>query len=328
MIKHGGESEIEFTRRVAERKLLVKWGSISGAVVFAIILFFSTVFTIQEGTVGVKSTFGEYSEVELTAGIQFKLPIIQAVQIKDIKMQTVNYTGAHRVEDLDVHDGVSQRSRISILDNKNLPLGFELSIQFTPKAEEMSYILATYGHNYFDKKINPIIRDTVRDVASGYLAETVSQKRTEIGNKLKDELTLAFKELPFILNEAALRDIKLPDVIKAKVIAVQEAKQEEQRLDMVEKQAIVTKKIDIINAEKAAAVKVLDAAAIAESVELIAQGRAKAILIQSAAKAKGNKLVSASLSDKLIRQNWVQQWKGQVPTHILGSEANLLLGVK
>ncbi len=295
----------------------IKFFGSAVAVILVLGFLWSSFYMVKDGTAGVVSTFGKFDDEESLPGLHFKIPVVQSVDIKDIKMQTVNYRGGQQLEDSDPKDGVTQRPRVTILDSKNLPIGIDISVQYTPDASRMSDILRDYGHNYFDKKINPIIRDVVRDVASGYDAEDVSKSRGQIGAAMKSKLVETFAGLPFALNEVALRDLVLPDIIREKVVAVQEAKQEEQRLAMVEKQAEVNKKIAIINAEKQAAERVIQA-----------KGEAEAILEKATAQARANKMVSASLSPILVQQNWVEQWNGVQPQYMLGSDANMLMSIK
>jgi len=275
---------------------------------FVLVTGLSSFYTVDDGTVGVVSTFGEYNDNESLPGLHWKVPFVQTVMHKDVKMQTVNYkTGA--IDD-DASDGVISRGRVQILDSKNLSIGLELSVQFRPKAEEMSEILRNYGHNYFAKKINPIIRDEVRDVASGYDAETVAIKRQEIGNALETRLKERFEKLPFTLTKVALRNIILPPVVTQKITQVQEAKQEEQRLAMVEKQAEVNKKIAVIDAQKKAEVMIEEARGKAESIKAVADAQSKA-----------NKKVAASLTPLLVQQNQIERWDGVVPKYMLGGDS-------
>ena len=86
---------------------------------------------------------------------------------------------------------------------------------------------------------------------------------------------------------------------------------------MVEKQAEVNKKIAIINAEKQAAERIIQA-----------KGEAEAILTKARAQAEANKEVAASLSDILVRQNYVDRWDGKLPQYMLGSDTNMLMQIK
>ena len=230
-------------------------------------------------------------------------------------MQTVNYKGGVS-NDLDSTDGVMEMASISILDSKNLPIGLELTLQYSPDGDEMSSILRTLGKNYFAKQINPKLRDVVRDVASKYEAESIATKREEIGNQIQIALQKEFDTMPFTLHNVALRNIQLPPTVALKVKQVQEAKQEEQRLAMVEKQALVDKRIEIIKAEKVAEVNVTKAS-----------GEARAIKVKADAQAKANIKVARSLTPLLVQQNKVQKWDGVVPKYQLGSNTGMLMNV-
>ncbi len=271
-------------------------------------------YTIDDGTVGVVSRFGEYDDKASTAGLNWKTPFIEDVTTMDVKMQTVNYKAG--MQDENPNDGVQYMPSIRILDSKNLPIGLELTVQYTPDALAMPSTLRTLGYNYFDKQINPAIRDVVRDVASAYEAETIATKREEIGNKIEAELQSSFKDMPYILNNVALRNIALPATVAEKVKQVQEAKQEEQRLAMVEKQALVNKRIAVIDAQKSAEVKIEKARGVAQSIR-----------VKSIEQAQANKRVSASLTSLLVEQNRIQQWNGAYPTTMMGQDTGVLFNL-
>ena len=296
---------------------------------FMAVTFMLGVYTIQEGTVGVVDTFGEYDTEAVYAGLHVKIPFVQGVTVMDTKLQTINYVGFNRIPDEDVGDGVTQRKRISILDSKNLPIGIDVTVQFRPDPSRMSEILSIYGKNYLDKKVNSLNRSSIRDSASGYSAETIAVNRTEMGIAMQTNLTNSYAKIPmFILEKVALRDIILPDVINSKVIAVQEAKQEEQRLTQVEKQAEVNKRIAEINANKTAEVARITASGQANANIEIATGKATAIKLVSTERAAANDRINKTLTPMLVQQNWVQQWNGIQPTHQLASDANMFLNIK
>lgn len=286
------------------------------AAIMGLSAVFGSFYTVDDGEVAVVDTFGKYDDDESKPGLHWKMPFIQGVTFQDVRMQTVNYkynpNGYGQTD-----SGVFVQPRISILDSKNLPIGIDITMQFTPDATQMSDILRTYGANYLEKKLNPIVRDVVRDVASGYEAENIARKRGEIGEQMKVKLSEEFAKLPFELNEVAIRAIDLPPSVAEKVRQVQEAKQEEQRLAMVEKQAIVNKKIAVIDAEKKA-----------EVARTEAQGKADAILAVAIAQAKANKKVAASLTSLLVQQNQIEKWSGTVPQTVLGDSSNVLMSIK
>lgn len=60
------------------------------ALVLAIVVFASTVFTVNEWERGLKFQFGEFSGEEIQPGINFKLPIVNTISKYDIRIQTMD----------------------------------------------------------------------------------------------------------------------------------------------------------------------------------------------------------------------------------------------
>ncbi|MGK0374748.1 MAG: membrane protease subunit HflC [Arenicella sp.] len=60
------------------------------ALVTAVIVFSSTVFTVNEWERGLKFQFGEFSGEEIQPGINFKIPIANTIETYDIRIQTMD----------------------------------------------------------------------------------------------------------------------------------------------------------------------------------------------------------------------------------------------
>lgn len=308
----------------------LKFGIISVLIIglLGIYLVGASFYTIESGTVGVLSTFGEYSEEEAQPGLHWKIPVVQTVRVFDIKMQTVNYFGRQDAPD---EHGVINKPQITVLDDKNLQIGTDLTVQYTPIPDRASEILAVYGRNYFDKKLNAIIRNIVRDVAGKYQAETIASERERLGEEIAMRLNLAFAELPFKLNEVALRNLVLPRIVTEKIEQVQQAKQEEQRLAMVERQAQQEQLIKTTQANTRLIEVTTQAKAEAEKRKIEADARAYAILKEAEAIAEANKQIAKSITNVLVQYNTVEKWNGVMPQTVAtggGKVApNILLGV-
>lgn len=270
-------------------------------------------YTIDSGKVGVIQTFGRYQESVSTPGLHWKRPFIDTVLEKDVKLQTATYAGQEDGED---GDGIIAKPHLDVLDAKNVSYDIELSVMFTPVAEKMPEILSTYGENYFDKKINPIVRDVVRDVGGKYNVESIADHRDAINSEIRSRLVEEFKPLPFIFGDAALRKLQLPQNIMQKIVAVQEAKQEEERLKIINRQAEQNKQITITNAQ-----------AEKEKIIIAAQADAESTLTRAKAQAEANERISASLTPLLVKQNQVEKWSGQVPTVQSGEGTGLLFNM-
>ena len=283
----------------------------------------SATYTVETGTVGILSTFGKYQEEPVLPGLHVKIPLIQQVHILDVKLQSANYIGR---KDLPDKKGVINKPYISVLDNKNLPIGIDLTVMYTPNANEASTILGKFGVNYFDKLINPNVRDVVRDVIGKYPAEQIASDRTVISGELKARLDKKFEKMPFVLNEISLRNIQLPKIVLKKVEEVQIAKQEEQKLAMVENQARKKQKIQTIQANTRLIEITTRAKADAQKQKIEADAKAYKLKIEAQAIAEANTVIAKSITKELISYKSIEKWSGMYPKLLMqGSDTNTIL---
>lgn len=290
---------------------------------FILLIFGNATYTVETGTVGILSTFGKYKEESVTPGLHIKIPLIQSIHILDIKMQSANYIGR---QDLPDKRGVINKPNIAVLDNKNLPIGIDLTVMYTPDANLASTILGKYGINYFDKLINPNIRDVVRDVIGKYPAEQIASDRTTISAELKTLIGIKFEKMPFSLNEVSLRNIQLPSIVLKKVEEVQIAKQEEQKLAMVENQAKKKQKIQTIQANTRLIEITTKAKADAEKQKIEADAKAYKLKVEADAIAKANTLIAKSITKELISYKAIEKWNGNYPKLLMqGSDSSTIL---
>lgn len=277
-------------------------------------------YTVESGYVGVISLFGRYSDEVKEPGLHFQFPFIQNVQLVDTKMQTANYQGDH---DLPDHEGLINKPKIVVLDSKNLNIGVEITVQFSPDGARATEILKRYGHNYFEKLINPNIRDIVRDVAGQYQAEDIAVKRSLIGDEIQHQLRKKLENVPFILEDVQIRGIELPVIVRNKIEEVQLAKQEEQRLAMIEKQAKKNQEIKTIEADTKLIEVTVQAKADAEKKKIEADAKAYQIEREASATALANQEIAKSVTPSLIRYEAVKKWNGQYPKMMVGEKSNL-----
>lgn len=263
-------------------------------------------YIIPSGSVAVEDAFGKYKDSAETAGLNWKMPFVEDYTRLDTKIQTVNYHGKSDVED---SDGIINTAALDVPDSKNVPFDIELTITFYADGNKAPYILTTYGANYFEKVINPRVRDVVRDVGGQYSVESIANHRDEINTQINKRLAEEFKELPFIFDRSNLRAIVLPGKIQEAILGVQAAKQEEQRLIIVTQQ----------EQQKKAAIETQAQAAAAKAT-IEADGNAKAILMTATAQAKANNLLAQSITPLLVQREKIAKWNGTVPTMVGGDE--------
>ena len=246
---------------------------------------------IQEGERGILSTNGKYQEQALLPGLHFIVPVIQKVYTVDTKVRIINY--ASRIETNSHSSGIISKPAITVLDKRGLPVSIELTVQYRLNAQFAAQTISNWGFSWEDKIINPVVRDVVRNVVGKYDAESIPVMRNTIATAIEEGIRNNIKSLknsPVILQSIQLRDIILPEKVKAQIERVQLAKQQVQQAEQ-----------EVQRAKQEALKRAAEARGIAEKARIEAQGKADAVTIEANAKAKANVLIAKSLTTKLLQ---------------------------
>ena len=149
------------------------------------------------------------------------------------------------------------------------------------------------------------VTEAFRIVTNSYTADQLISSREAFDSKVKAVLRKQLEPEGFILDQFTT-NLEYPasfkNAINAKNNAVQKALMAENRVKQAEAEA----KIKVATAE----------------------GDAQSTLTRARAEAEANKLKQATLTPLLIQQQWIEAWKGDVPTTVLGSGTNVMYGLK
>jgi regulator of protease activity HflC (stomatin/prohibitin superfamily) len=149
------------------------------------------------------------------------------------------------------------------------------------------------------------VTEAFRIVTNSYTADQLISSREAFDTKVKAVLRKQLQPEGFELDQFTT-NLEYPksfkDAINAKNNAVQKALMAENRVKQAEAEA----KIKVATA----------------------QGDAESTLTRARAEAEANKLKQATLTPLLIQQQWIEAWKGDVPTTVLGSGTNVMYGLK
>lgn len=264
-------------------------------VIVAIVLLFiiaKPFVIINSGEVGIKVTTGEYDKIPLQPGFHFFIPIIQSVIIVDTKVRTINFS---RTEDMGVvgkNQGIFRNDAISVMDSRGLAVSIELTVQYMLNPQTAPQTISLYGLSWEQKIINPVVRDIVRSVVGNYPAEDLPTKRNDIANLISSNIQNEISKLentPVMLSSVQLREIVLPENIRTQIEKVQIARQEAER-----------KRYEVEQARQEAEKSVTLAKGEADVNRTKAQGAADAITIEAKAQSNANKIISDSLSNRLL----------------------------
>jgi regulator of protease activity HflC (stomatin/prohibitin superfamily) len=262
-------------------------------------IFAKPFVVINQGEVGILSTTGKFDPEPLGAGMHFYIPILQKVYVVDTKMHIINYKNIAEVGSMeDTRGGIKLYPAIGVLDARGLPVTIELTVGYRLNPKTASQTIATYGFNWEDKIINPLVRDVVRNIIGRFPAEELPIKRNQIATLINSKMQEKLAKLqynPVILESVQLRQIILPEKIKDQILAVQVAKQQAQRVQY-----------EVLRAKQEAQKRAALAKGVAEAKKIQAQGEADAITIQANAEAKANKLISESLTPELLKLKQIE----------------------
>jgi regulator of protease activity HflC (stomatin/prohibitin superfamily) len=149
------------------------------------------------------------------------------------------------------------------------------------------------------------VTEAFRIVTNSYTADQLISSRESFDNKVKATLRKQLEPEGFVLDQFTT-NLEYPasfkNAINAKNNAVQKALMAENRVKQAEAEA----KIKVATAE----------------------GDAQATLTRAKAEAEANALKQRTLTPLLIQQQWIEKWKGNVPTTQLGSNTSVMYGLK
>jgi len=129
------------------------------------------------------------------------------------------------------YDVREQRSEetMDVLDKNGLTLAVDIFVRYNPIRERIGYIHEEIGPNYVGVVVVPEVRSAVRRIMGKYVAEEIySTKRAEVEDEIKTETSAVLNKKNIFMQELLIRSIKLPDQLK---IAIEtKLKQEQEAL--------------------------------------------------------------------------------------------------
>ncbi len=164
--------------------------------------------------------------------------------------------------------------KMQVLSSNGLEIRLDASAWYQPVREDVAKLHQEKGENYLERIIMPAIRSAARSVVGRYTPEQLySSKRDAIQDEIYEETKKFLDEQYIQLNEVLVRDVTLPptikDAIERKLGQEQESLEYEFRLEKAEKEA--------------------------ERQRIEAEGKSLA-----------NSILSASLTDKVLKEKGIQ----------------------
>jgi regulator of protease activity HflC (stomatin/prohibitin superfamily) len=181
-------------------------------------------------------------------------------------------------------------------------------LNYSVKREKVPYIFSKYRVELDDIEggfLKTAVYDAFRVVANSYTADELISNRELFELKVRSVLVKQLEPEGFILSQFT-SNLVYPETFKKAIEAKNNAVQ-----------AALTAENKVKQAEAEAKIKVATA-----------EGNAQAMLTRAKAEAEANRLRQQTLTPMLIQQQWIEKWKGNVPSTVLGSGTNLMYGIK
>ncbi|HEY5969895.1 MAG TPA: prohibitin family protein [Chitinophagaceae bacterium] len=214
---------------------------ISGIVIMVIGVLMGSIVQIDAGQVGVKKLFGKVQNDVLQSGLHMINPLVEVTRL-DIKTQNYTMSGVH-------DEGVKAADdAIRVLTADGLEVTIDLTVLFRLTEADAPRLVKETGVTYVDKIVRPLTRTKIRDNSVYYDAISLySSKRDEFQNRIFKSIDEDFKKRGLFLEQLLVRNITLPQSVKATIEGKINAEQEAQKMQFIlqkEKQEAERKRVE------------------------------------------------------------------------------------
>ncbi|QCX39204.1 prohibitin family protein [Aureibaculum algae] len=164
--------------------------------------------------------------------------------------------------------------KMKVLSSNGLDIQLDASIWYQPKYAELGKLHQDIGEDYLNRILLPTIRSAARSVVGRYTPEQLySSKRDAIQAEIFEESKKIINDQHILLDEILVRDVTLPSTIKEAI--ERKLKQEQESLEY---------EFRLVTADK----------------------EAQKQIIEAKGKAEANKILSASLTDKILQDKGIE----------------------
>ena len=216
-------------------------GKTVSIVLIALGIMNSCVKQIDAGEIGVKILFGSIQKEVMLSGLHFINPLLDVKKL-DVKTQNYTMSGVHDEGDKAGDDA------IKVLTSDGLEVTIDLTVLFRVVSIDAPRLLGETGADYRDKIVRPITRTKIRDNAVYYQAvDLFGSKRDEFQQRIYKTIEDDFKKRGLMLEQLLIRNITLPNSVKASIESKINAEQDAKKMEFVlqkEKQEAERKRVE------------------------------------------------------------------------------------
>ena len=266
---------------------------------------------INSGERGVKTTFGKASKEPLTAGLNFKWPLIQGITLYDVRTQKKQ-----------------EKTRLFSSDVQETHVDYALNYSLDPARVSEIYIKYGTKEQLEEVLLEPTIFAALKDTMGKYKAEEMIAKREQAAKEILERMQRDIKEgdEPIFIKDFTLKDVdfsdKFENAVEEKVVAAQKALTEQNIVDQLK----AKKQQQIVTAEAEAEQMRIKAEAEAAKIKIQAQAEANKVELLSIAEAKSIEMRGRAIAQnpEVLKLETISKWTGAVPQFISGENNKIV----
>ena len=286
---------------VARYQHLLPPGRSSAAGLLVLLLAWLTIYTIEEGHVGIVKRFGKaISQVD--PGIHLKIPFVDGIEKMEVRQRK-------NVEEL------------AAATANQLPIQVAVSINWTVEKPSAMALFINYGglEQFESRILDPKLRSAAKAALAQFPADQLIRNRQAAVAAIMEEMMRELEDFPLTVNSPQIENIALPPTYQQAVLEKERARENaEQEKHTLERQRLVA--LQAVNsAEANAAAKRLEADAEAYRVTAVAEAEATAIRLIN---------VQLEKSPRYVELVKAKQWNGVLPQTMLAEDGAVLFSIR
>lgn len=291
----------EFSPKI---KLIFRIVKIIAIIIFAIILFKSAAFNVQEGSVAIITRFGKVVDVK-EAGLNFKIPFVDKRINMRTREQTVKFGEGEEFSSL----------RVTTKDMQTIWLDLTVSNITTNPLK----VYKAFTGRQLQSMLLPRIKDAVQSNISKFTIEEFIVQRPKLADDILKDINSKTEKYGIVVTNVSIMNHRFSDVYANAVEQKKAAEQAVETEKAKQKQSVVEQETKAKTAEIEQRAKAKVAEIEQEAKVKVAELRVK----EKELEAKANKVETESLSEVLLRKLTIEKWNGQMPT-VVGNDKMLL----
>lgn len=273
--------------------------------VCAIVLFFSTYYTVGQFERGVLTRFGKVVEVS-EPGLHFKAPFVNSVTM-------------YRTDILSLTTPAALKQGVSCYTVDNQEVHVIFTVQYRIRPDKVAFIYENVQD--LEARLFQIAEDRLKAEMGKINTSHVAEQRGQVRDGIKKVLQQATTTLGVEIADFQLNNIEYDPTFQVAVKGAAAARATVETREQERQQAIKVAEKDKIVAEGQANAARETAKGKGDAIVSVATAEAKAIQMRGEAEAKAIRAQAEALqqNQKLVELRKAEKWDGKLPTQFLSN---------